>query len=133
MSDMVYLIVSGHYSDFQVHAAYTAKPRAEEVVSRLNGFGLGVYDRFRVQEVPLDAEPRPRKRRTVFIALSDGEEIDRFCYSLDPWSNEPSVRGIEDEDDNDTVVGESTRSYDDALKAAQDRRTRILARREGVA
>jgi hypothetical protein len=132
MSDMVYVIVSGHYSDFQVHAAYTAKPRAEEVVSRLNGFGLGVYDRFWVQEVPLDTEPRPRKRHTVFIALSDGEEIDRFYYSPDPWSNEP-LAITEDEDDNGTVVGESTRSYEAALKAAQDRRTRILARREGVA
>jgi len=140
MSGVVYLVVSGHYSDFRVHAAYTAKPRAEQVVSRLNSFGLGGYDGFWVQGVPLDTEPRPRKRYSVFIALSDGEEIDRFSYSPDPWSNEPLVIGkrfsilaTEDEGDDDAVLGESTRSYDAALKAAQDRRTRILARREGVA
>ncbi len=135
MADAIYLITEGEYSDYHVVAAYTTREKAEEAIERLRRLGYSGRSDPEIEEFPLDGTPRYQPLYYCIVEVETGEVLREWETNQLLWSEEAMPP---DEDADWTwggrlvVRGGTARGAEVARKIAFDKRTQILAEREGV-
>ena len=140
MTDRIYTIASGQYSDYRVHGAYTTRKLAEEAAAALTTGSP--YSDFTVSSMPLD-EPIGDMLFVEIMMRRDGSVarvtistlIDSFAttgWYLDLGNDWfvpiTSRRGLEGE--GEIVMAYASLGHHDekrAVKAANERRAQVLA------
>lgn len=98
MTDTVYLITQGSYSDYHVIAAAASREEAERVAERIRAAQPNSYDQPEVEEYPMVTADDIHLWSSVFLmALIDrhGELLDEREHTSRGWDFEPYERKLE--------------------------------------
>jgi hypothetical protein len=76
MSDKIYLVARGSYSDYAVYAAFTSKQSAQEAIDR--HAGGDVYEKFEIEEIPLNPDVVSSGKRAwrVIMDYDSGDKAE---------------------------------------------------------
>ena len=133
----VYVITEGDYSDYHIVAVCSTRKKAKALAAKLKRL-KEIDGDHQIEEYPIDEEPRRENVWRCNLNVDTGEVSHEWkmapllwgdaAYKDDSgyWQYSESNRLVRQ------VYGESTRGPDVARKIAFDKRTQILAKREGI-
>ena len=127
-----FVLTAGEYSDYHVIAVYLTEEGAERAAKVI---GTAEGDDVQVEPFPLNVIPERRRRWHVQLDLDTGATVWEGKSDNVEWDDVlehaelVKAHGYQ----KASVSGSSVRGPDVALRVARDKRTQVLARREGVA
>jgi len=135
MTEKVYLLTAGEYSDYQVLAVCRTRELAEFLAKRV---GKHKREEVRVEEYPLVKSVDEFIPLTIYFVRIDteGNEVHRRTYH-EMFFGEAAPDDIESlgwptSADATGAFGCSSRGYDAALKAARDKLAEFKAQKAGL-
>ena len=140
----IYLVASGHYSDFSIEAVFSTKEKAEEFINWFNSEQLGYWsDSLRILTYTLDPETVREARegymryQVTMLKNGDVEEV-RYDGTDNVWThsnyrvwfrkNTPAY--FDEYIENALVVETNALSPEHAIKIANEYRVQSIAQNE---
>lgn len=121
MSETVYVVTRGDYSDYHIITATTDKKIADKVAKKFNA-EVEIYDNSEIYT------------KTIFGVTFNKSGDVMYCYELSEYDYPPNNEIVQHKRNNQTCLYIEVEADDEqsAIKIAAEKRAKFLAEQEGI-